>query len=275
MSAAGGQASQPHDGLGLRADCARCVALCCVAPAFSASADFAISKPAGRPCPHLTAGFRCGIHDTLRQRGFRGCAAYDCFGAGQRVTQDTFGGRDWRAEPGIAQQMFAVFNVMRQLHELLWYLTRAADLLPPCPLRAELAAAITGTERLTGGTPQQLIALDVAARKDAVNALLLRASEQARAGLAGRNLRGADLAGASLAGADLRGASLRGASLIGADLAGADLTLADLTGADLRDANLRGADLARSLFLTQAQVDSARGDARTALPAGCAPSAHW
>ncbi|HEY6597232.1 MAG TPA: pentapeptide repeat-containing protein, partial [Asanoa sp.] len=35
----------------LRADCTRCVGLCCVAPAFSASADFAIDKPAGRPCP--------------------------------------------------------------------------------------------------------------------------------------------------------------------------------------------------------------------------------
>ena len=40
----------------LRADCERCVGLCCVAPAFSASADFAIDKAAGRPCPNLPAG---------------------------------------------------------------------------------------------------------------------------------------------------------------------------------------------------------------------------
>ena len=37
----------------LRADCSRCEALCCVAPAFAASADFAIDKPAGVPCPRL------------------------------------------------------------------------------------------------------------------------------------------------------------------------------------------------------------------------------
>lgn len=102
----------------LRADCARCVGLCCVAPAFSASADFAIDKDAGQPCPNLRGDFRCSIHDRLRQRGFPGCAVYDCFGAGQQVTQVTFGGQDWRT-PGVAAQMFAVFTIVRQLHELL------------------------------------------------------------------------------------------------------------------------------------------------------------
>jgi uncharacterized protein YjbI with pentapeptide repeats len=277
-STAGGEASTTSTAggeLSLRADCARCFALCCVAPAFSASADFAISKPAGRPCQNLAAGFLCGIHHRLRQRGFRGCAVYDCFGAGQRVAQDTFGGRDWRTEPGIAQQMFAAFTVMRQLHELLWYLTKALDLAASRPLRDELAAAITDTNRLAATGPDALAGLDTAAHRDAVNALLLRASAQARAGLCGRNLRGAYLAGADLARADLRGASLRGAILIGADLTRADLTLADLTGADLRDANLSGADLARSMFVTQAQLDAARGDARTTLPAGCTAPPHW
>jgi hypothetical protein len=31
----------------LTADCSRCVGLCCVVPAFAASADFAIDQPAG------------------------------------------------------------------------------------------------------------------------------------------------------------------------------------------------------------------------------------
>jgi len=67
-----------------------------VAPAFSASSDFAIDKPAGEPCPNLTTDFRCGIHTTLRERGFPGCVVYDCFGAGQKVARVTFGGQDWR-----------------------------------------------------------------------------------------------------------------------------------------------------------------------------------
>lgn len=117
------------DRLGLRADCARCFALCCVAPAFSASADFAITKAAGQPCPHLRPDFRCGVHQQLRQRGFRGCAVYDCLGAGQKVSQVTFGGQDWRGatasgQPG-APLMFGVFAIMRSLHELLWYLAHA------------------------------------------------------------------------------------------------------------------------------------------------------
>ena len=37
------------------------------------------------------------------------------------------------------------------------------------------------------------------------------------------------------------------------------LTRADLIGADLRDADIRGADFTNSIFLTQVQVNAARG----------------
>ena len=46
----------------LVADCSQCFALCCVVPAFTASADFAITKPAGRPCLNLARDDRCTIH---------------------------------------------------------------------------------------------------------------------------------------------------------------------------------------------------------------------
>jgi uncharacterized protein YjbI with pentapeptide repeats len=261
----------------LRADCRRCVGLCCVAPAFSASADFAIDKAAGQPCPNLRADFRCAIHSRLRERGFPGCAAYDCFGAGQKVTQVTFAGRDWRRTPRVAAPMFAAFATMRQLHELLWYLTEALDLPAARPLHAALRTALQETERLSDGSPDDLAALDVAAHRREVNALLLRASElaRARAGRRGVDRAGADLAGRKLAGADLRGANLRGALLVGADLRRADLRGADLTGADCRGADLRGADLSGSIFLTQSQLDAARGDRRTRLPASLSRPAHW
>ena len=48
--------------LGLRADCSSCFALCCVVPAFAASSDFAIDKPAHRACPNLQGDLRCSIH---------------------------------------------------------------------------------------------------------------------------------------------------------------------------------------------------------------------
>jgi uncharacterized protein YjbI with pentapeptide repeats len=262
---------------GLRADCERCFGLCCVAPAFAASTDFAIDKAAGQPCPHLRSDFRCGIHTRLRQRGFPGCAVYDCFGAGQKVAQGTFGGQDWRQAPHTAARMFEAFAVMRQLHELLWYLTEALALEPARPLHRDLAAAVDEIERLTHYGPDALVKLDVAAHREGVNAMLLRASELARAETPHRTIdrRGADLIGADLRRADLRGANLRGAYLIRADLRGADLRLADLTGADLRGADLGGTDLRTSIFLTQSQLDAATGDTATRLPPSLTRPGHW
>jgi uncharacterized protein YjbI with pentapeptide repeats len=261
----------------LLADCQSCFGLCCVALTFSVSADFAIDKAAGEPCPNLDPGFGCGIHRKLRQEGFSGCTVYDCFGAGQKISQVTFGGRDWRANPRTAKQMFATLPIMRQLHELLWYLTEALTLPPARSLHHELGLALEETERLTAGNPESLAELDVSAHRQGVNALLLRTSELVRAGAPRRkkDRRGADLIGAKLKGADLRGADLRGAYLIGADLRGADLRMADLIGADFRDADLRGADLTESIFLTQAQLNAARGDGDTKVPPSLTRPSHW
>jgi hypothetical protein len=265
--------------LGLRADCARCVGLCCVAPAFAASADFAIDKPAGRPCPHLQDDSRCEIHTELRPRGFPGCVVYDCFGAGQKVTQVTFGGHDWREDPATAQRMFAVFPVVRDLHELLWYLAEAIAMVPataPGGLRDDLTRAFEGVEQESRGAPSALLGLDVGAVRADAAALLRRASALVRGDVpARRQLRGAALLGARLRGADLRRADLGGAVLVGADLREADLRGADLIGADLRGADLRGADLTGCLFLTGSQLESARGDARTRTPSSLPHPAHW
>ncbi|MVO98367.1 pentapeptide repeat-containing protein [Paenibacillus lutrae] len=269
----------------MQADCENCFGLCCVALPFAASTDFAVDKNAGQPCRNLQPDFRCGVHTSLRQLGFRGCTVFDCFGAGQKVSQTTFSGRDWRQEPGSAKLMFEVFPVMRQLQELLWYLTEALTLEPARVIHDELGAALEETERLTHLSPDSLMQLDVAAQRGIVNALLLRTSELVREearrqhkGPAGRKIRqgrGADLIGANLKGADLRYANLRGAYLIAADLRGADLRVADLIGADLRDADLRDADLTGSLFLTQAQLNSAKGNARTKVPPSFVHPAHW
>ncbi|MFJ9849847.1 pentapeptide repeat-containing protein [Streptomyces sp. NPDC101150] len=263
--------------LGLKSDCGSCFGLCCVALPFAASADFAVDKEAGRPCRNLQTDFRCGIHADLRQRGFSGCTVFDCFGAGQKVSQVTFGGQDWRRAPGTAREMFEAFPVMRQLHELLWYLAEALALPDARPVHAGLRGAFDATERLTHGTAEELAALDMPAHRGEVNALLLRTSELVRAKVPGKkkDRRGADLFGARLKGAALRGANLRGACLIAADLQGADLRSADLIGADLRDADLRGADLTGSIFLTQSQLNAAKGDAATRLPAALSRPGHW
>nr|WP_098485573.1 pentapeptide repeat-containing protein [Georgenia soli] len=259
----------------LRADCASCFALCCVALPLTASADFALDKPPGQPCVHLRGDDRCGIHARLRQEGFRGCTVYDCFGAGQRVSQETFGGRSWRGDPDTARVMFAIFPVVRHLHEKLHHLAEAADRAPTGPLRAEAVELFGLIDALAGSEPEALAVLDVDTHRAVVGELLTRVSAAVRAG-GGRPLRRADLVGARLRGADLRQADLRGAHLIAADLVGADLRGADLLGADLRDADLAGADLTGALFLTQPQLDAARGDDATRLPSSSlVRPGHW
>jgi uncharacterized protein YjbI with pentapeptide repeats len=251
----------------LKADCTRCFALCCVALPFARSADFAIDKPAGTPCRHLGSDFACSIHKRLTTSGFAGCAVYDCFGAGQRIAQGTFGGRDWRAHPELGAPMFAAFRTMRHLHELLWCLEAALTWAAAQPVHEELRLAQSLVEKAGGHDAAALAALDVNTLRAEVAPLLRRASLLVR-GTDAPDRSGADLSGRDLRRVDLRRADLRNARLIGADLRGVDLFHADLLGADLRAADVRGTDLSATLYLAQPQLAAARGDATTRVPAG-------
>ena len=285
--------------LDLRADCARCTALCCVALTLTRSADFAIDKPAGVPCPNLGADFLCGIHERLPQAGFPGCTAYDCLGAGQQVTAAVaaaHGGATWRDDAAAASAAFAALPVATGLRELLWYLTEVLSNAAAGTVHDEARAALADTSRLTTLPPGELAQLDVGAHRRRVGPVIDRASALVRAAAPGRAGRGAprrgghtaspgparrslpspslrrrlrpgsDLVGERLATLDLTGTDLRGALLIGADLRGADLTAVDLLGADLRGVDARGADLSHALFLTPAQAGALRIDATTRLP---------
>ncbi|AQS66167.1 pentapeptide repeat-containing protein [Streptomyces pactum] len=261
----------------LQADCGNCFGLCCVALPFARSTDFAANKAAGTPCGNLRQDFGCGIHERLRDSGYNGCTVFDCFGAGQKVSQVTFAGRSWREEPASARTMYEVFPVMRHLHELLRYTAEAMDLPAARPVRRALRRAHDRIDAMTRDTAESLLAVDTTALRGEVNVLLLRASELARAEVPGRKKdhRGADLMGKRMRNAKLRGAGMRGACLIAADLSGADLRGADLIGADLRDTNLCGADLTGALFLTQPQLNAARGDSATRIPAALQRPGHW
>jgi uncharacterized protein YjbI with pentapeptide repeats len=269
----------------LRTDCEKCFGFCCIALYFSASEGFPTDKDAGKPCINLHDNFSCVIHKSLRENGLKGCTAYDCFGAGQKVAQVTYDGHDWRQVPELANQMFEVFLIMRQLHEMLWYLTEALMLQTNSTIKDNLSHLVSETERLTYLNADSLIALDIAAHRDNVNTLLKHTSELIRTKaisgqkaalkrkktIAGR----LDFIGVDLRKANLRGADLRGAFLIAADLRDTDLSGADLIGADLRDADLRGANLTNSMFITQSQINTAKGDSNTKLPISLARPMHW
>jgi len=115
----------------LQADCTRCCGLCCVAPAFDAEQGFGFDKPAHTACVNLRTDFRCAIHHQLRSQGFPACSTFDCYGAGQRVTQQLYGGRDWLAQPELAARMFEAYSRYRALHELMALLEAAAAKAAP------------------------------------------------------------------------------------------------------------------------------------------------
>jgi len=118
----------------LCADCSRCQALCCIALSFERSSWFAFDKDADVPCRHLlTEACLCSVHADLDARGLRGCAAYDCYGAGQRVTQEILPGV--RAADGAlqARRLTQAFRTLRNVHEQRLLLHTAGRL----PLSAE------------------------------------------------------------------------------------------------------------------------------------------
>ncbi|MGE5380001.1 MAG: pentapeptide repeat-containing protein [Methylocystaceae bacterium] len=271
--------------LSLQAECKNCFGLCCAALYFSASEGFPQDKKPGQPCFNLQPDFRCQVHQHLKEHGFKGCLAFDCCGAGQKVAQVSFGGFNWREKPESAEQMFEIFLIMRQLHELLWYLTEALMLPASAPIHQELKSMLEEIDRLTHLSPASLLKLDLAGQQAAVNVLLkqtcdllqTRANPRKKVGSRRSKYLGpcADLIGADLTKRDLRGADLAGAYLIAANLSGLDLGGTIFIGADLRDADLSGADLSQSIFLTQFQVNTALGDDSTKLPVSIIRPAHW
>lgn len=269
----------------LKADCTQCFGLCCTALNLIASTDFAINKPAGVPCPNLAEDFRCRIHSGLRDKGFKGCTVFDCLGAGQMIAQSTFGGQSWQKEPENAEKMFMAFPVMQQLFEMIAFVAEALSYETTAMLQQELTKQLDELQKLSHSSANELLNLDLIAYRAPVNELLLKTSSAIRKRIAdGSPLRrgkwnleqrGADWVGRKVAGQNLSGTNFRGAYLIAADLRKSDLRGADLIGADLRDANLSSADLSTSLFLTQMQINSTKGDSETQLPHYIERPFHW
>ena len=269
----------------LQPDCEKCFGLCCVALYFSSINGFPINKDVGKTCINLAGDFKCKVHENLNEKGLKGCIAYDCIGAGQKVAQVTYSGHDWKEKPAYSTEMFDVFIIMKQRHEMLWYLNEAVRLQNNSNINKDkLIIKIDEIENLTHLEAKSIINLDLTSIKVGVNALLLQTSEFLREKVNnGKNTikgkkalgRTLNLMGADLRKRYLRGINLSGAFLIAANLRGVDLSFTDLIVSDLRDADLSEANLSNSIFITQAQINSAKGDANTRLPKSITRPRHW
>ena len=156
----------------LTADCANCTALCCMALSFDAGEALAIDKPACAACPNLNADFTCSIHDRLETQGFSGCVRYDCLGAGQRVTNEVFKGRDWRNTPALMAPMVEAFAAMRSVHRNLELLLAAQTLALPAPIKDILRDLLDIHLPADGWTADTLAAYAAAGHDQRVAAFL-------------------------------------------------------------------------------------------------------
>lgn len=269
----------------LSINCDKCFGLCCVALYFSKSEGFPTDKEAGKPCVNLNNDFRCKVHEDLREKGLKGCIAYDCFGAGQKVAESTYKRESWRDNPNKKKEIFDVFVVMRQLYEMLWYLKEAYRINKDETMRNNIETEILEIISLTNMDGTSLLNIDINEYRKKVNPLLRITSE----GLRKRNYRGSNskvkrskmiagrlnLMGSNLRNKNLVGEDLSGALIIAADLRESDLSYVDVLGADFRDADLSGANLEKAIYLTQGQVNSAKGDSDTKLPESLKRPIHW
>lgn len=263
--------------MSLKINCNECFGLCCVALYFSKIDGFPENKDSGKPCLYLKEDFKCKVHDKLMEKGLKGCTIFECFGAGQKVSKIIYKGENWRQNSKIAKEMFEVFLVVRQLHEMQWYLTEAYELNAEKNVKDEIELLIKETEALTLLAPKEILRVDLVRHREKVNIFLRQTSELVRKALNKNSMKrkkntyfGVDFRNTNVKGADFRGAYLIGANFREKNLAGADFI-----GADLRDSDFSKADLSKSIFLTQGQLNSAKGDKETKLPKKISRPKHW
>lgn len=243
----------------LAIDCSSCAGLCCVSLYCAKVDGFPENKAAGVPCKYLEKDFRCRIHDSLKDRGLKGCIAYDCFGAGQKATEIFHSRGEWNENPGISTEMFRVFHGIFQLHQMKWFLLEALALADAEETKEEIRKLIQENEVITGLAPEEIGDSDIETYRHRVNPILKEVIRRKAAGhtkASGNRDFTMDI-------------------LIGFDFSRQFLGESLFLGADLRDANVAGADLSKCHFLTQMQINSAKGDSKTKLPDGLITPGHW
>lgn len=259
-------------------DCGKCCGLCCVALYFSKTEGFPENKEAGRPCRNLQNDFKCKVHSRLYSQGLHGCMAYDCFGAGQQVTGRISLKPDWKTmNAGEADSIFQSYLTMLHLHQTLWYLTEASVLLLSEYEREQIRHLLGEGKGFTKQPLDKLQNLDVEPFRERANTVLKGISAEIASGFSVEFNPDVfkDYLGKNFKRKKLRGKDFSMSLLIAADLEQSDLQGANFLGADMRDTNIRNTDLSHALFLTQIQINGAKGNENTILPPYLKKPSTW
>ena len=251
----------------MKSDCAKCSGLCCVALFCSKIDGFPEDKTAGKPCHNLQKDYRCKIHEELERRNLRGCTGYDCFGAGQQVTQVIYAGQTWRDSPIQAEEIFQVFLVVIQLHQMCYFLKEAVTLIPAKTLKSDISRLIKRNEEMCRQSPSDILKTDIESYRDEVNCLLKEVCNLLQNHLlVDKRKCPTDFLGKNFKNRNMQGYDFNTKLLIAADFEGCNFRGTTFLGADTRDTNFSNADLGEAVFLSQGQVNAARGNRNTKLP---------
>ena len=108
----------------------------------------------------------------MARQGFQGCAEYQCYGAGQKVTKKIYGGRTWLSHPELAERIFRTYFIVKALHELLSYLNEAEEMCADTMVRAKIEERRVELESLTTAREETLNATDIDDHKKKVQILI-------------------------------------------------------------------------------------------------------
>lgn len=260
-------------GLGekLKINCEGCSGLCCVALYCAKIDGFPADKEGGKPCRHLMGDFRCDMHTKLADKNMKGCLSYDCFGAGQKVTWIYGADNNWRLNPEKAGEIFRVFLIVFQLHQMEWYLLEASALDAGGQLKGKIEALIDENENVTSRSPEEILNFDIDQYQLCVNQVLKLVNSKAAARASGRK----NMFGENFRKANLDNMDFSMALMIASNLEGCSLRGTSFLGADMRDANIMNTDLSKSIFLIQMQINSAKGNIHTRLPDNLTMPSTW
>ncbi|MDK2867643.1 MAG: hypothetical protein PWP51_1784 [Clostridiales bacterium] len=259
----------------LQSDCSNCSGLCCVALYFSKTEGFPENKAAGKPCLYLQPDYLCKIHESLVDKNMKGCIGYDCYGAGQAVTA-MYKGDTWQSSPERAQEIFNVFMIIFQLHQMRWFLMEARVMGHVKTLAPKINALIEENRRYCSCSSTDVLSLDLKHYKKRVNTLLKETSRMVSDRFPRQSSHHAvDYMGRNFKNKSFDGIDFSMHLLIASDFSGCTFSGANFLGTDLRDCCFNGADLSEAVFLTQMQVNAARGDVNTKLPVFLSRPVTW
>ena len=257
--------------LPMKSDCAQCCGLCCTALYFSKIDGFPNDKEAGTPCVHLQHNFQCNIHSQLEKKGLKGCIGYDCLGAGQQVTQKIYHHLNWQSHPEIREEMFDVFTIVFQLHQMYYYLQEAFTITCSSSIKEKIINLLNENQKVCNGCPTDILVYPIDTYRKQTNSILQLVISQHVKG----NKKLPSMLGKSFVHTQFHHYDFSFQLMIAADFEGCSFHECILLGADTRDANFQNADLSTARFLTQHQVNCAKGNLKTKLPAHLDAPVTW